>query len=89
VLQLGEEICWVWRGSPTPKDGVAMNDTTTSSEADGVLVASVWRNAAGGVPLIRLTMTKPDGEGENVRVMSTPAEVLASVEEWLQTFSSD
>jgi hypothetical protein len=65
-----------------------MSDATTSSEADGVLVASVWRDGAGGQPLVRLTMTQPDGEGETVRTVSTRAEALALVDEWLATLGS-
>jgi hypothetical protein len=65
-----------------------MKDATMSSDADGVLVASVWRSAAGDVSLVRLTMTKPGAEGDTVRVVSTLAEALASVEEWLAAMSS-
>jgi hypothetical protein len=65
-----------------------MSDAPTSSEADGVLVASVWRNAAGGISLIRLTMTQPGGEGDTVRVVSNTEEAVANVEEWLKTFGS-
>jgi hypothetical protein len=59
-----------------------MTDAPASSDADGVLVASVWRTA-GEVSLVRLTMTRPEGEGETVRTVATSAEALACVEEWL------
>jgi hypothetical protein len=65
-----------------------MSDATTSSEADGVLVASVWRDGAGGQPLVRVTMTRPDGEGETVRTVSTHAEALALVDDWLAAMGS-
>jgi hypothetical protein len=65
-----------------------MKDTTASSEADGVLVASVWRTA-DGASLVRLTMTGPAGEGETVRTVSTPDEALACVEAWLSSLEGD
>jgi hypothetical protein len=58
-----------------------------ASEADGVLVASVWRTAAG-VSLVRLTMSQPGGEGDTVWTASTTAEALARVEEWLTEMGS-
>ena len=73
---------------PKPDNGGAMRDATASSDADGVLVASVWRTADGGVSLVRLTMTQPDGVGDIVRIVSTPAEALVSIEEWLASLSS-
>jgi hypothetical protein len=61
----------------------AMSEATTSSDPDGVLVASMWSNAAAGNPLVRLTMTAPGSEGETVRAVSTSAEALTIVEDWL------
>lgn len=65
-----------------------MSDAPTSSEADGVLVASVWRTAAGGVSLVRITMTQPGGEGNTVYTVSTADEALVRVEEWLAALGS-
>jgi len=73
-------------GNPT-KDGVAMNEPTTPSDADGVLVASAWRSAAGDV-LVRLTMTRPGDEGDTVRTVATAAEAVARFEEWLTELTS-
>ena len=68
--------------------GGPMNDTTTPSDADGVLVLSVWRKAAAGdASLVRLTLTEPGGSGDTVRVATTVAEALASIEEWLTTLT--
>jgi hypothetical protein len=65
-----------------------MGDPTSPSDADGVLVASVWRAGAGGESVVRLTMTRPGDEGETVRTVSSRAEALACVEEWLATLDS-
>lgn len=58
-----------------------MTDATTTSVADGVLVASVWRT--GGGSLMRLTMTSPEKDGDVVRTVTTRAEALALVDRWL------
>ena len=68
-------------GNPT-KDGVAMNEPTTPSEADGVLVASAWRTSAGDV-LVRITMTRPGDDGDTVSTVSTTAEAVSRFEDWL------
>ena len=65
-----------------------MSDASASSDADGVLVASVWRTGAGGVSLVRITMTEPGGEGDTVATVATAAEALARVEEWLAALGS-
>jgi hypothetical protein len=65
-----------------------MRDAPASSDADGVLVASVWRTGAGGLPLVRITMTRPGGGGDTVFTVSTTAEALARVEEWLAALDS-
>jgi len=67
---------------PTPEDGVPMSDATTSSDADGVLVASAWRSAAGDV-LVRITMSGPGAEGDTVCTVSSTTEALACMEAWL------
>ncbi|HEX5017009.1 MAG TPA: hypothetical protein VFX15_05435 [Actinomycetes bacterium] len=59
-----------------------MNDATTTSDADGVLVASAWRSAAGDV-LVRITVSGPGGEGDTVCTVSSTTEALACMEEWL------
>ena len=65
-----------------------MSDAPTSSDADGVLVASLWRTATGGVSLVRLTMTQPGGEGDTVYTVATAAEALDRFEEWLTALGS-
>jgi hypothetical protein len=66
-----------------------MNDATSSSDADGVLVLSVWRNAsADGTTLVRLTMTEPGGTGDTVRVVSNVVDALADLEKWLAAMIS-
>jgi hypothetical protein len=59
-----------------------MNDATTPSDADGVLVASAWRSATGDV-LVRITMSGPGGEGDIVRTVSSTTDALACMEAWL------
>ena len=61
---------------------------TASTDADGVLVVSVWRDADGHVSLVRLTMTEPGGGSDTVRVSSTSSDALVSIEEWLASFGS-
>ena len=66
-----------------------MTDATSPSDADGVLVLSVWRNAsAEGTTLVRLTMTEPGGSGETVRVVADVADALAELREWLTAMTS-
>jgi hypothetical protein len=65
-----------------------MGDPTAASDADGVLVASVWRSASDGVSFVRLTMTRPGDDGDLVRTVSTSAEALTCVEEWLAALDS-
>lgn len=65
-----------------------MGDATASADADGVLVASVWREADGTVSLVRVTMTDPGGGSDNVRVTGSPTEALATIEDWLASFTS-
>ena len=76
------------RWKPTPEDGGAMGDPTLRSDADGVIVASVWRRGADGASFVRLTMTRPGDDADTVRTVSTSAEALACVEEWLAALSS-
>ncbi len=70
------------------RPGGAMKDSTASTDADGVLVVSVWRDADGHVSLVRLTMTEPGGGSDTVRVSSTSSDALVSIEEWLASFGS-
>jgi len=65
-----------------------MGDATSSADADGVLVASVWREADGTVSLVRVTMTDPAGGSDTVRVTGSPHEALATIEDWLASFES-
>ncbi len=67
----------------TPAGGGGTGETTASSEADGVLVASVWRTA-GGPLLVRVTTTRPGG-GDTVRTFASAPEALAHMEQWLTT----
>jgi hypothetical protein len=59
---------------------------TSSSDADGVLVASAWRNAADDL-LVRITMTQPGGVGDTVCTAASRAEAMACFDEWLTTLS--
>lgn len=52
-----------------------------TSEADGVMVLSVWRQGSEGF-LGRLTATTPQG-GSTVRVVTSPEELLETVSTWL------
>jgi len=65
-----------------------MGDPTARSDADGVIVASVWRRGADGASFVRLTMTRPGDDTDTVRTVSTSAEALACVEEWLAALNS-
>jgi hypothetical protein len=65
-----------------------MKDSTASADADGVLVASVWRDVDGTVSLVRVTMTEPGRGSDTVRVTGSPTEALATIEEWLASFES-
>jgi len=64
-----------------------MNEPTTSSEADGVLVASAWRSAGGDL-LVRFTMTRQGDEHDTVRAVATTAEALSCFERWLAELDS-
>lgn len=65
-----------------------MGDPTAPSDADGVLVASVWRTGADGRTVVRLTMTRAGDDGDRVVTVSTSGEALAHIEEWLAELGS-
>lgn len=57
------------------------------SEADGVLVVSAWMQGAGGHMLARITMTGEE-PGEVVRVVTSPDDLHAAVDEWLASLQA-
>jgi hypothetical protein len=79
---MGERMS-LGRRKTTPEDEGAMGDPTTPSDADGVLVASVWRTGADERTVVRLTMTRTDDDGDRVVTVSTSGEALAHIAEWL------
>ena len=58
---------------------------TISSDSDGVMVVSVWREGVEGF-LGRLTATTPDGDS-TVRVVSSREELLDAVSSWLNSLT--
>jgi hypothetical protein len=54
------------------------------SQAEGVVVVSVWLEGAPGGFLGRLTKTGPNGES-TVETVTNPQAVLDSVEAWLNS----
>jgi hypothetical protein len=66
-----EEVRTVAQGTGEP----------VTSESDGVMVLSVWRQGAEGF-LGRLTATTPQG-GTTVHVVTSPEELLETVRSWL------
>lgn len=57
------------------------------NDADGVLVVSAWMQGAEGHMLARITMTGEQSR-EEVRVVTSPNDLHAAVDEWLASLGA-